>query len=153
MVEAADHGLLESFCGVGNPFSLFPIQPGSAILDIGCGGGFDLYIASRKTGPTGSVVGADLTEAMVVRARENLSRAGVTNARVQKVESEFLPFANEQFDAVISNGVINLSPAKNILFAEIFRVLKPGGRFGFADIVLEKDLPPDMAASADAWAQ
>lgn len=153
LIDAAPPGLLESFCGVGNPFSLFPIQPGSTILDVGCGAGFDLYIAARLTGPTGMVQGVDLTEAMVARARENLQKAGIQNAAVQQVESESLPLGDDTFDIVISNGVINLSPEKETLFREINRVLKPGGRLGFADVVLERELPQGMAGSAEAWSQ
>jgi arsenite methyltransferase len=153
LIDTSFPGLLESFCGVGNPFSLFSIQPGSIILDVGCGAGFDLSVASRLTGPAGMVYGVDLTEAMATRARENLQKAGITNVRVQQVGSESLPFHDNTFDAVVSNGVINLSPDKDTLFREINRVLKPGGWFGFADVVLEKELPPGMAGSAEAWSQ
>jgi arsenite methyltransferase len=153
LVDAADPGLLESFCGVGNPFSLFTIQPGSIILDVGCGAGFDLFIASKLTGSAGRVHGVDLTPDMVARARENLQKAGVANAEVRQVDSESLPFGDNSFDAVISNGVINLSPDKETLFREINRVLKPGGRFCFADVVLEQKLPQGLAGSAEAWSQ
>jgi ubiquinone/menaquinone biosynthesis C-methylase UbiE len=153
LIDAALPSLLESFCGVGNPFSLFPIQPGTIILDVGCGAGFDLYIAARLTGPEGRVYGVDLTEAMVARARENTHQAGIANAEVQQVGSESLPFKDNTFDVVISNGVINLSPDKETLFREINRVLKPGGWFGFADVVMVHELPQDMAGSADAWSQ
>lgn len=153
LVAAAHHDLLASFCGVGNPFSQFPIRPGSIILDVGCGAGFDLYIAARLTGLGGKVYGVDLTGAMVARARENLQKAGVTNAEVQQVESESLPFEDNTFDVAISNGVINLSPEKETLFREINRVLKPGGMFGFADVMLEQSLPQGMASSAEAWSQ
>jgi ubiquinone/menaquinone biosynthesis C-methylase UbiE len=153
LIDEIHPGLLESFCGVGNPFSLFPIQPGSIILDVGCGAGFDLYVAARLTGPRGRVHGVDLTEAMVERARDNLQKAGIANAEVQQVESESLPFAANTFDVVISNGVINLSPDKETLFREINRVLKPGGRFGFADVMLEQELPQGMAGSTEAWSQ
>jgi SAM-dependent methyltransferase len=153
LVDAAHPGLLESFCGVGNPFSQFPIQPGSIVLDVGCGAGFDLYIAARLTGSEGRVQGVDLTAAMVARARENLQKAGIANAEVRQVESESLPFGDNTFDVVISNGVINLSPDKENLFREINRVLKQGGRFAFADVVLEQELPQGMAGSAEAWSQ
>lgn len=153
LVDTAPPDLLESFCGVGNPFSLFPIQPGTTILDVGCGAGFDLYIAARMTCHGGKVYGIDLTGAMVARALENLQKAGITNTEVRQIESEILPFGNNLFDVVISNGVINLSPDKEVLFREINRVLKPGGRLGFADVVLEQELPQGMAGSAEAWAQ
>ena len=90
---------------------------------------------------------------MVARARENLQKAGIVNAAVQQVGSESLPFVDNSFDVVISNGVINLSPDKEALFREVLRVLRPGGRLGFADVVLEQELPPDMAGSAEAWSQ
>jgi arsenite methyltransferase len=153
LIDAATAGLLEAFCGVGNPFSLFPIRPGSIILDVGCGAGFDLSVAARLTGPEGVVHGVDLTEAMATRARENLKKAGIANVHVQLVQSESLPFNDNTFDVVVSNGVINLSPDKETLFREINRVLKPGGWFGFADIVLQKELPPGVTGSAEAWSQ
>ena len=152
-MKSASPGLLEAFCGVGNPFSLFTIEPGMTVLDVGCGGGFDLYVASRLAGPEGRIMGVDLTEAMVMRARDNLKKAGVGNVDVGLIENENLPFGDGTFDAVISNGVINLSPDKALVFSEVLRVLRPGGRFGFADIVLEKELPSELAGSADAWAQ
>ncbi|OGW34299.1 MAG: hypothetical protein A2010_00220 [Nitrospirae bacterium GWD2_57_9] len=153
LVEAAFPGLLESFCGVGNPFTLGPVLPGSIVLDVGCGAGFDLYTAARLAGPGGRVYGVDLTDAMVSRARENLRHAGIANAEVQQVISESLPFGDDLFDAVISNGVINLSASKEALFGEINRVLKPGGRFAFADVVLTQQLPEGLAGSAEAWSQ
>ncbi len=105
------------------------------------------------TGPQGRVRGVDLTAAMAAKARENLRKAGIVNAEVWKVETEHLPFADNTFDAVISNGVINLSPEKETLFREVHRVLRPGGRLGYADIVLERELPQGVAGSAEAWAQ
>ncbi len=153
LIDAALPELLESFCGVGNPFSLFPIQPGTVILDVGCGAGFDLYIAARLTGPHGRVYGVDLTEAMVTRACEHIQRAGIANAEVLQVASERLPFKDNTFDVVISNGAINLSPDKETQFCEINRVLKPGGWFGFADVVMEQELPQGMSGSAEAWSE
>jgi ubiquinone/menaquinone biosynthesis C-methylase UbiE len=123
------------------------------VLDIGCGAGFDLFVASRLVGPEGLVVGVDLTEEMAAKAAANLARTGVANTAVQQIDSERLPFGDNTFDAVLSNGVINLSPDKKTLYAEVLRVLKPNGRLGYADIVLEKELPPDLAGSAESWAQ
>jgi SAM-dependent methyltransferase len=153
VLESAPAQFLESFCGVGNPFSLGKIEPGSMLLDFGCGAGFDLFVASRLVGENGRVCGIDLTEEMVQRARENLTRAGVTNFEIRKVDSETMPYNDHSFDVAISNGVINLSPNKETTFSEIYRVLKPGGKLQFADVVLENELPAGLAGSAEAWSQ
>jgi arsenite methyltransferase len=145
--------LLSSFCGVGNPFSIDDIASGSAILDIGSGAGFDLIVASRLTGPDGSACGIDLTVEMVARAKETVQSLGIDNIEVNHISSEKIPFKDQAFDVVVSNGVINLSPCKLELFKEIYRVLKPGGRLQFADIVLDRDLPAGMAGNLEAWSQ
>jgi SAM-dependent methyltransferase len=145
--------LMTSFCGVGNPFALAPIEPGSTILDIGCGAGFDVACAVRLTGASGRVHGVDLSPEMLERARANLAAMAVSNAEVSLISSEALPFSDGSFDTVISNGVINLSPDKPLLFAEIYRVLKPAGRLQFADVVLEKELPAHLAAGVESWSQ
>jgi arsenite methyltransferase len=145
--------LLNSFCGVGNPFVIDRIEKGSTVLDIGCGAGFDLYVASCLVGAHGKVFGVDLTEEMVDRARANLAAMQVLNAEVHLISSEQLPFADDTFDVVISSGVINLSPYKPRLFAEIYRILKRGGRLQFADIILEKELPPHLATNVESWSQ
>jgi ubiquinone/menaquinone biosynthesis C-methylase UbiE len=138
---------------VGNPFAISPLKEGSVILDIGCGAGFDLAVASRLVGETGRVFGVDLTPEMVERARANLADLEVKNGEVILVSSEQLPFAATAFDVVISNGVINLSPGKPGLFTEIYRVLKPGGHLQFVDIILENELPPHLAAGVESWSQ
>lgn len=153
VIESAHDRFFESSCGVGNPFSLGNIGLGAAVLDFGCGVGFDLFVASKLVGKRGLVCGIDLTEDMVVRAKENLTLAGITNFEIKKVDTEMIPYDDDFFDVVISNGVINLSPHKQISFKEIYRVLKPGGRLQFADVVLEKDLPVSLAGSAEAWSQ
>jgi ubiquinone/menaquinone biosynthesis C-methylase UbiE len=145
--------MLKSFCGVGNPFSLGEIQPGSNVLDIGSGAGFDLYVASRLVGETGRVCGIDLTREMVDLARQNITASGMNNIEVTHVSSEDIPYSDNTFDTVISNGVINLSPCKQELFQEIFRVLKNGGKLQFADVVLEKELPGTLVGSLEAWSQ
>lgn len=145
--------LLNSFCGVGNPFSIAEIKQDSVVLDIGCGAGFDLVVASRLTGPGGQIYGVDLTREMIGRANENLRKMDVSNVEIIQVESEEIPFGENKFDVVISNGVINLSPRKQELFKEIYRVLKPGGQFQFADIVAKKELPSTLLASPEAWSQ
>lgn len=152
-ISEAPGSLLNSFCGVGNPFSLGTIEPGSSVLDIGCGAGFDLYVAKRLTGDSGRICGIDLTREMVKRARENLAESGMENIEVIHVSSEEIPYKDDTFDTVISNGVINLSPCKQDLFQEIFRVLKNGGNLQFADVMLEKELPGTLVGSLEAWSQ
>ena len=153
LLDRTPDALMNSFCGVGNPFAVAPLEEGGVILDIGCGAGFDLACAARITGAAGRVYGVDLAPEMVERAAANLAAMGITNAFVQTVASETLPFPDATFDTVISNGVINLSPDKPRLFTEIYRVLKPGGRLQFADIVLEKELPPHLAVNVESWSQ
>lgn len=153
IIQGASLRLFESFCGVGNPFSLGKIQHGDVVLDLGCGSGFDLFVASRLVGESGRVCGVDLTEEMVKRAKDNLASANITNIEIKKVDSENIPYADHTFDVVISNGVINLSPCKNTCFKEIYRVLKPGGRIQFADVVLENELPAGLFGSLEAWSQ
>lgn len=152
-IQEAPAELLASFCGVGNPFALGKIRPGDTVLDIGCGVGFDLFVAGRLVGTSGRVCGIDLTEDMAARARENLASAGLKNFDIRQVDSEEVPYPDQHFDVVISNGAINLSPCKPAYFREIHRVLKPGGRLMFADVVLEGELPSRMVGSLEAWSQ
>ncbi len=152
ILDALTDEFLGSFCGVGNPFSIARIDRGSSVLDVGCGAGLDLYVASRLAGEEGHVWGVDVSEEMVQRARRNLGRLAVKNVEMDLVSSKRLPFADALFDVVISNGVINLSPDKPGLFGEIYRVVKPGGRLQFADIILEDSASPP-AVDAESWAQ
>ena len=152
-INEATTSLLKSFCGVGNPFSLGAIEPGTTVLDIGSGAGFDLYVASRLVGESGKVCGIDLTSEMVDLALQGIAETGLTNIEVIHVSSEEIPYDDNTFDIVISNGVINLSPCKEELFKDIFRVMKKGGRLQFADVVLEKELPGTLVGSAEAWSQ
>lgn len=144
---------LESFCGVGNPFLIWEVQQGESILDFGCGAGFDLIVARYKVGKIGKLCGVDLTPEMLVKAQRNFTNLGFHEIETQQITSEKLPYDDNSFNAVLSNGVINLSPAKAELFAEIYRVLKPGGRLQFADIVLEEEAASSGATSFEAWAQ
>lgn len=153
LVRNSRHELLESFCGVGNPFAIAQIEPGAQVLDIGCGAGFDLLVASNLVGDRGKVCGIDLTEDMVSRATRNMALASVTNVEIRHVAGEEIPYPDQNFDVVISNGVINLSPRKDALFREIFRVLKPGGRLQFADIIRRKESAASLPPSPEAWAQ
>jgi len=153
IIETAQEELLVSFCGVGNPFSLGEISPGEAVLDIGCGAGFDLYVASLLVGPKGRACGIDLTPEMVERAQSNLALANTINTEVQLSTSESIPYEDNSFDIVISNGVLNLSPLKEKSFDEIYRVIKPGGRLQFGDIVLKEGVEPPNVCNIDSWAQ
>jgi arsenite methyltransferase len=145
--------ILDSFCGVGNPFSLGPIVPGEAVLDIGCGAGVDSLVAAHLVGPAGRVVGVDVTEEMIIRAQANLELTGLTNVRFEVASAEVLPCADREFDVIISNGVFNLSVDKERALREVRRVLKPGGRLMLADMVLVQELPKDKAAKVENWFQ
>ncbi|MGD0886455.1 MAG: methyltransferase domain-containing protein [Thermodesulfovibrionales bacterium] len=142
--------LIKSFCGVGNPFILGPINSGETVLDVGCGAGFDLIVASRLVGQTGKVCGIDLTPEMAEKAKNNVSRYGVHNYDVQISGAESIPYSDGTFDVVISNGALNLSPLKEKSFKEIYRVLKLNSRLQFADIVLKEDCGA-TCSTLEAW--
>lgn len=145
--------LMNAFCGVGNPLGIEAVAPGCSLLDIGCGAGFDLIVAARTLGTTGRVCGIDMTPEMLQRARGNFSELGIDAIELKEAQGENIPYDDNSFDVIISSGVINLAPEKKKLFKEAFRVLKPGGRMQFADIVVEKEMPQAVAAGAEAWAQ
>jgi len=145
--------VLAAFCGVGNPFSLGPLAPGDAILDIGCGAGVDSLVAARLAGEDGRVTGIDATPAMIERARAHRARLGLANVTFQVSEAEALPFPDATFDAVISNGVFNLTLDKEKALQETHRVMKPGGRLLLADMVLVAALPPDLSDKVENWFQ
>ncbi len=138
----------------GNPNALAGLQAGEVVLDLGAGGGFDVFIAGRKVGPTGRAIGVDMTPEMLGKARNNLStyreRTGLDNVEFRLGEIEHLPVADASVDVVISNCVINLSPDKAQVWREIARVLKPGGRVAVSDLALLKPLPPAVAESVEA---
>jgi arsenite methyltransferase len=143
---------VESFAGVANHWRLGRIEPGSVVLDLGCGAGTDLLVAAQMTGPDGRAVGVDMTPSMLTRARDSAQRMGMTNVELHETLIEALPLDDDSVDVVISNGVINLSSRKSRALAEIARVLRPGGRLCFTDLVVDGDLPPEVLASEAAWA-
>jgi len=145
--------VLASYCGVGNPFSLGPINEGEVVLDVGCGAGVDTLIAAIMVGPKARVVGIDLIPEMLERARENLGKTPLGNVIFQEGSAEDLLFPDESFDVVISNGVFNLTFHKERALEEAFRVLRPGGRFMIADMVLVEPLPQDRAGKIENWYQ
>jgi arsenite methyltransferase len=137
--------------GCGNPLALAAIQPGATVLDLGSGAGFDALLACHRVGPTGRVIGVDMTDDMLDTARRNAAQLGASNVEFRKGRIETLPVEDASVDLVISNCVINLSPDKSAVFREIRRVLKPGGQFAISDLVLLRDLPPDVAKNVNAY--
>ncbi len=147
IVAAADLGL-----GCGTPTAFADMKEGMTVLDLGAGTGIDVFLAAKQVGPSGKAIGLDMTDAMIKRARENRARLGITNAEFWKGEIEDMPVASESIDRVISNCVINLVPDKRKAFAEIYRVLKPGGKFTISDIVSIGQIPADVRKDLELWA-
>ena len=151
ILKTLPESILDSFCGVGNPFSLGPVDRGETVLDIGSGGGLDTLVAARMVGAGGKVVGLDLSPEMVTRAYEHLKQTDLTNVAFQEFSGEDLPFPDGSFDLVISNGVFNLIPAKGRMLKEACRVLKPDGRLLIADQVLSGALTKGPQERIDSW--
>jgi arsenite methyltransferase len=152
LLAAIPEGAVESFAGVGFFFDLAALQQGETVIDLGSGSGMDTFIAAGLVGPTGSVVGVDFTREQLTKARRLAAEAGIEHVEFREGRIERLPADDESFDCVISNGVINLSPDKQRIFAEAARVLRPGGRLAIADIVTTRPLTEAIVSNADLWA-
>jgi arsenite methyltransferase len=138
--------------GCGNPTGLADLKPGEVVLDLGSGGGLDVFLVGQKVGPIGRAIGVDMTPEMIDLARQNAKKIGATNVEFRLGEIEALPLADQSVDVILSNCVINLSPDKDAVFREAFRVLRPAGRVTISDIVTHGPLPEAVRQSAEAWA-
>ena len=141
----------ESFAGVGNPFSLREPQPGETVLDLGCGAGLDSILAARRVGPTGRVIGIDVVDEMLAKARRNAEAAGASNTEFRSGRADALPVSSGAVDVVITNGVFNLCVDKPKVVAELCRVLRPGGRLQMADIFFEPHVTSAELVGKGAW--
>jgi arsenite methyltransferase len=150
-VDSLPDRAVESFAGVGNPFSLRRLLPGERVVDVGSGAGFDSFIAAGQVGASGRVVGVDMTQEMLKKSRATADGLGFDRVEFREGLAEALPVENGWADAVISNGVINLCADKQSVFAELHRVLKPGGWLQFADIANGRPVPPESLRDIDLW--
>jgi arsenite methyltransferase len=150
-VDALPDRAVESFAGVGNPFSLRRLEPGERVVDVGSGAGFDSFIAADQVTNTGRVVGVDMTQEMLTKSRATADALGYTHVDFREGLAESLPVEDGWADAVISNGVINLCADKQAVFTDIRRVLRPGGWLQFADIANGRPVPPEALRDIDLW--
>jgi arsenite methyltransferase len=151
LVDGLPDRAVESFAGVASPFSLRLLEPGERVVDVGSGAGFDSFIAAGQVGPGGQVVGVDMTAEMLAKARQTATELGLGQVEFREGLAEALPVPDGWADVVISNGVINLCADKQAVFAEIFRVLRPGGRLQFADIANGRPVPDGALRDIDLW--
>ncbi len=142
---------LAASLGCGNPTALAHLNPGETVLDLGSGGGIDVLLSAKRVGPNGKVYGLDMTDEMLALARENQRQAGIENVEFLRGEIEDIPLPDRSVDVIISNCVVNLSPDKDRVLAEAFRVLRPGGRLAISDIVVRGSIPPEIRPSIELW--
>jgi arsenite methyltransferase len=151
LLDRLPRGMWESFTGAGNPQPFIDARPGETVLDLGCGAGLDLYLYAQKIGATGRLIGLDLSEAMLAKARDNFASLGIKNVEWLHASADAIPLPDESVDLVTANGIFNLSPDKGAAMREVTRVLKPGGRTIFAEIVLKSELPTEIRTGIDDW--
>jgi SAM-dependent methyltransferase len=142
---------VESFAGVANPWTMGRLAAGERVLDLGCGAGTDSLVAAQMVGADGHVTGIDMTSSMLAKAHAAAAEMGVTNVAFVEGEAERLPFPDASFDVVISNGVIDLIPDKDAVFAELYRVLAPGGRMQIADVTIQTPVSEEGRRNIDLW--
>jgi arsenite methyltransferase len=142
---------VESFAGVANPWEMGRLEPGERVLDLGCGAGTDLLVAAQMVGEQGQATGVDMTPEILAKARAAAAAMGAMNVRLVQAEAEELPFEDEAFDVVVSKGVIDLIPDKDAVFAELHRVLSPGGRIQMADVTLQNPVSAEARRNIDLW--
>lgn len=149
--EGVSESAIESFAGTGNPFAMGELKEGEHVVDVGSGGGIDSLVAAGMVGPKGKVIGIDMTPEMLEKARKAATESGVANVEFHEAYMEQLPIPDGWADVVISNGVLNLTPDKQKVLAEMYRVLRPGGRLQIADIMVDREVPQEAKRKIDLW--
>lgn len=151
LLDSIPEGAIESFAGMGNPFNLGALRPGEHVVDVGSGAGIDSLVAGQQVGAEGHVIGIDITDKMVAKARSAAEEAGLEHVEFKQGLAESLPVPDGWADVVISNGAVNLCPDKLAVYREMNRVLKPGGRIQIADILVESAVPDNAKRDIDLW--